>query len=180
MWNKIILGVGCAGLVLSCLHGSFTEGEITQAAEFEVNAAVESARAWLKIMDEGRYEQCWETAGTDFKERLTSKFTREEAAKAWELMLKKNVEYFGNVISRKLREKRYYNSVPNFPGGEYFLFTFDVVYKSKDSTNEAEEVVSVKKEKDGQWRLNSYIIGPTDKQRELMMKEYKKELNKEK
>jgi len=162
------------GLFLSCFHGvrSFAAEEMAKTVNNpDEKAALESVQSWLEIMDMGHYEQCWEIAGADFKERISTRFNKEQAKRAWtEAMLINFPQSSEGVASRRLREKHYFNSVPpNWPNGEYFLFAFDAVRKNG---REAEEWVSVNKEKDGQWRLNSYVIGPTNKQREEMMKKY--------
>ncbi len=162
MRKRMIVGAAVISLVLSCFHGAFVQGETIQVNEADEKAALEGAQTWLKTMDGGNYEKCWESAGADFKEQLTSRFSQEDASKMWIGMLQQDSATFGHVASRTLREKHYYNSEPNFPNGEYFLFVFDAIL---ESGRLAEEHISVKKENDGQWRLNSYVIGPTEKGR---------------
>ena len=157
MRKRFISWCWCTIFVLSCFHGIFAE----DTGQSEEQVALSAAQAWLKVMDDGRYEQSWGIAGIDIKEKLTQEL--------WVWILKEDSEAFGKIISRRLKEKNYFNSVPDFPNGEYFMFTFASSLEDKDS---AEEIITMKKEKDGQWRLYAYVIGPTDEQRVLMMKQY--------
>ena len=68
-------------------------------------AAVEAAKAWLALIDNGNYGDSWEAAAAYFKGAITKEY--------WQQTLTAFREPLGALISRKVRSKTYTRSLPD-------------------------------------------------------------------
>lgn len=146
MRRQFIISLGCAILILSCFHLTIAE-ETAQAVESKDQASVAGAQTWLAMVDKKQYEQSWEAASTYFK----SLITREQ----WVSQVAAVRDPLGDNISRDLKTNLYQKTMPGAPDGEYYVLTFNAVFKNKAS---AVETVTIMKDRDGQWRLAGYFI----------------------
>ena len=110
-------------------------------------AAIKSAKSWLALLDAERYPESWEQAAQVFKKAVT----KEQWAKAMAGLKKA----FGKNISRKLKSRHYYTSLPGAPDGKYVVIQFKSSFKNKKS---AIETITPMLDKDGQWRVSGYFI----------------------
>lgn len=138
--------IGCAILILSSSYLTIAE-EIAQVAESKDQASVALAQTWLAMVDKGQYGQSWETASTYFKSMMTKELWVSQVAAVRNPL--------GVLVSRSLKGSQYLTTMPGVPDGEYYVLSFDTVFKNKVS---AIETVTVMKDKDGQWRLAGYFI----------------------
>jgi hypothetical protein len=81
-------------------------GENAQAEE----AAVAAADAWLKLVDEGKYDESWAQTATLFRKAVTQA--------DWAKQMKAFREPLGDVVSRKVQSKQYATALPGAPDGE--------------------------------------------------------------
>jgi hypothetical protein len=150
MRKQIIFSIACAVLILSCSH-LVIAAETTQVTEPKDQVLVAEAQAgveaWLAMLDKKQYEQTWETACTYFK----SLVTKEQ----WVSQVSAVRNPLGDLISRDLKMNLYQKTMPGAPDGEYYVLSFNTVFKNKALAN---ETVTVMKDKDGQWRLVGYFI----------------------
>jgi hypothetical protein len=146
MRRQFIISLGCAILILSCSHLTIAE-ETSQAVEFKDQAPVAEAQAWLAMVDKKQYEQSWEIASAYFKSMITSE--------QWVSQVAAVRDPLGDHISRDLKTNLYQKTMPGAPDGEYYVLTFNTVFKNKAS---AVETVTMMKDRDGQWRLAGYFI----------------------
>ncbi len=146
MRKQAIISIGCAILILSCSHLTIAEEAVRVAASKD-QTAVAGAQTWLAMVDKKEYEQSWEIASTYFK----SLVTKEQ----WVSQIAAVRNPLGDLISRNLKMNLYQKTMPGAPDGEYYVLTFNTVFKNKIS---AVEIVTVIKDKDGQWRLAGYFI----------------------
>ena len=146
MRKQVIISIGCAILILSCSHLAIA-GETTQVVESKDQAPVTAAQAWLAMVDKKQYEQSWELASTYFK----SLVTKEQ----WVSQVAAVCNPLGDIIFRDLKINLYQKALPGAPDGEYYVLTFNTVFKNKASSV---ETVTVMKDNDGQWRLVGYFI----------------------
>ena len=110
-------------------------------------AAIESAKAWLSLVDSEKYEESWEEAAELFKGAV--------AMDQWLQSMHKVRKPLGRSISRELKSKRYCTSLPGAPDGEYVVIQFKASFENK---KEAVETVTPMLDKDAKWRVSGYYI----------------------
>jgi hypothetical protein len=131
-----LLGCGTQGLA--------DEAKSNPAAE---KAAIESAEAWLALVDGGDFAKSWEEAAGYFKS-FVSQSDWEKAVTAVRTPL-------GKAVSRKIKSQRYATSLPGAPDGEYVVIQYDTVFEKKAK---AVETITPMLDKDGKWRVSGYFI----------------------
>lgn len=110
-------------------------------------AAVEASRAWLKLVDEGKYSESWEEAAQYFKNALT----REQ----WKSSLESVRSPLGAVLSRNLKSAKYTTTLPGAPDGQYVVIQYETSFRNKQH---AIETITPMLDKDGKWRVSGYYI----------------------
>ena len=113
----------------------------------EEKKAKKSAHTWLLKIDNGQYLESWDTAAKYFQNTIQ--------ADRWSAALNASRVPLGKIISRKLNSSDYKAELPGLPDGNYYVFTFDVVYENKQS---ATETVSLLQGDDEIWRAVSFFI----------------------
>jgi|HubBroStandDraft_1064217.scaffolds.fasta_scaffold82369_2 Protein of unknown function (DUF4019) len=112
-----------------------------------VDAATKAADAWLKLVDDGQYQQSWEQACSDFKKVVTIDQWKQELGAVRTTL--------GPIVSRKLESAQYTTSLPGAAAGQYVLIRYDTVFKN---LSPAVETLSPMLDKDGHWRVDGYYI----------------------
>ena len=110
-------------------------------------AAVESAQAWLALVDSGNFGQSWENAATLFKSAVTQA--------DWEKAVSTVRTPLGKLVTRKIKSQQYATSLPGAPDGEYVMIQFDTAFEHKAV---AVETITPMLDKDGKWRVSGYFI----------------------
>ena len=135
----VLVVVGCGKQVPS--SGS---SKSNPAAE---KAAVESAQAWLAVMDAGSYSKCWEEAAAALKSAV-SQADFEKSLRAVRAPL-------GKMVSRKIKSQQYATSLPGAPDGEYVVIQYDATFEHKAN---AVETITPMLDKEGKWKVSGYYI----------------------
>lgn len=112
-----------------------------------VAAATAQAKAWLTLVDEGKYKESWQDAATLFKTAVS----REQWAQAAQTVRIP----LGKMISRKVKSAVFCTSLPGAPDGKYVVIQFETSFEHK---NEAIETVTPMMDKDGKFRVSGYYI----------------------
>lgn len=110
-------------------------------------AAISVAGAWLNLVDQGRYSDSWQQAASTFQTVVNKE--------QWATSLQAIRQSLGKVISRKLNQKQYTNTLPGAPDGEYVVLEFFTVFEKKKN---AVETVTPMLDSDGQWKVSGYYI----------------------
>ena len=110
-------------------------------------AAVNASKAWLKLVDEGKYFESWDEAAQYFKNAITKE--------QWKTSLESVRSPLGKVLSRNLKSKKYTKTLPGAPDGEYVVIQYETSFKNKQ---QAIETVTPMLDKDGKWRVSGYYI----------------------
>ncbi len=120
---------------------------VPQAAPSE---AISAAEAWLKLLDEGKYGQCWDTASPFYKNKV--------AKEVWTKSIEKFRATLGNVKSRQISfcTPPFKHTLP----GECVVIHFAANF---DSQKEFIETVLLMREKDGLWKVTGYDLIPDGK-----------------
>ncbi len=121
--------------------------QVGSADEKSPLKAVEAAKKWLALVDQGKYGKSWAAAADYFKGAVTEK--------QWEQAATAIRSPPGKVITRKLKSKQYATSLPGAPDGEYLVIQFETSFENKKASV---ETVTPMKEKDGSWRVSGYYI----------------------
>jgi len=110
-------------------------------------AAVAAANAWLKLVDEGKYQESWqETAG----------FFRAAVPQTdWTKQMKAVRAPLGALQGRTAQATQYLTSLPGAPDGEYVVVIYRASYEKKGT---ATETVTPMREADGSWRVSGYFV----------------------
>jgi hypothetical protein len=133
----VIMGIGIISII-SCSSSGNSEAE---------KAAIRSAKAWLALVDNVKYEESWDEAAGFFKGAVTEE--------QWQQSMKSVRKPLGKNISRKLQSKLYLTSLPGAPDGEYVVIKFDSSFENKKYTI---ETVTPMLDKDGKWRVSGYFM----------------------
>jgi predicted SnoaL-like aldol condensation-catalyzing enzyme len=121
--------------------------QFVMADQTKEKAAVSAAKAWLTLVDEGKYSESWDETSQYFKNAVP----REH----WNDSLKSVRSPLGEVISRNLKSKKYSKTLPGAPDGEYVVIQYETSFKNKQH---AIETVTPMLDKDGKWRVSGYYI----------------------
>ncbi len=133
-------------IVLSLVLGLMCHSSL-MAGPDEERAGLDSARAWLTLVDAGGYDKSWDQAASLFKESLSKD--------QWVKSLKTVRTPLGKVISRTSASTTYTTSLPGVPDGKYVVIKYDTSFENKKS---AVETVTPMLDKDGKWRVAGYFI----------------------
>jgi hypothetical protein len=131
-------------LAVTCGGGIRTVRADEQAA---VEQAKNAAAAWLKLVDDGKYQQSWDQAAQIFKGHVT--------ADRWEQMVGAVRKPLGAVVSRNFKLAHYSTTLPGAPDGQYVVIQYDTTFANKKA---AVETVTPMLDTAGQWRVSGYFI----------------------
>lgn len=132
-----------AVMVLCSFSGICT----AQSSEQKEKDAQETAMRWLKLVDEGKYGESWDTAAQLSKSAVPGE--------QWKMSLKSARKPLGRTLARKLVSSQYSTELPGAPDGEYVVLRYETSFANKNS---AVETVTPMKDKDGKWRVSGYYI----------------------
>jgi len=114
--------------------------------EMEKSAKSEAVK-WLSEVDDGQYEESWESAAEFFQNAVTKE--------QWVRALQSVRKPLGNLISRELKNSTFKTSLPGAPDGKYVVIQFETSFENKTS---AIETVTPMRDKNGNWRVSGYYI----------------------
>jgi len=140
---RIYIALAIVTAIVTCA-GCAQKQETNPEAE---KAAIESAGAWLELIDGGRYSEGWD----DSAEYVKALVNRDD----WQKSLRGARRPLGNLVSRKLKSTRYTTSAPGAPDGQYVIIQYQTTFENKKS---AVETVTPMLDKDGKWRVSGYYI----------------------
>ena len=134
-WTMSILLASCA-----------TQSPARQEKRADESAARDAASRWLKLLDDGDYEEAFEWEAQDFRMTHTQKqFVRYMQARR---------QPFGKSLGRKVIGLANVRKFVGVPEGNYVSVIFKTVFENKAET--AERVVLVRQT--AGWRVIDYRI----------------------
>jgi hypothetical protein len=122
-------------------------GSPAWAAEKPEDAAQAAAESWLKLVDDGKYEESWDQAAKLFKGAVTKE--------QWKMAVAGVRGPLGKLVSRKLKSREYMEKGARRPGREVRRHTVRHRLRKKAS---AVETVTPMVDPDGAWRVSGYFI----------------------
>jgi hypothetical protein len=127
--------------------GSKNQEEDGIVDDGQVPKTEQAARAWLALVDEGRYEKSWDSSAALLRRAVTSERWAQQVGAAREPL--------GSVVSRSLTQEDRVTELPGAPDGEYAVLVFESVF---DHKRRAVEQVTLLLEDHGAWRVAGYYI----------------------
>lgn len=118
-----------------------------KADQVQEEAAVAASKAWLALVDSGKYGESWDQAADYFRKALSKE--------KWESALKAVRQPLGKVLSRELTMKKFTTSLPGAPDGQYVVIQYKTSFENK---KDAVETVTPMLDKDGKCRVAGYSI----------------------
>ena len=140
LMRRVLWIVMAAGLVLLAATLFASDDAARRLAQ-------DSAKAWLAVVDSGRYAESWKQA--------SSLFRRQVSAEQWEKALDSVRSPLGRLVSRVVRSAEFTRSLPGAPDGEYVVIQYDSSFGNK---KQGIETVTVMKDRDEAWRVGGYFI----------------------
>ena len=122
-------------------------GAVARAADDAETKAATAARAWLTMVDAGKYGPSWDAAAAMFRSGVTRA--------SWERMAAGARGPLGTMRSRELAAAKATSSLPGAPDGHYVVLQFRTSFEHKAA---ATETVTMVLEGDGVWRTTGYFI----------------------
>jgi hypothetical protein len=110
---------------------------------------VAAAISWLGLVDAGKYDDAWAASADEIK----TVGPKEAFAK----MMEQTRAPLGKELSRAVKDKGYAKDPQNAPPGEYVQIHFTGSFENAKS---ATELVIVKKQPDGVWKVGQYSVNP--------------------
>lgn len=134
------------GLAVTCGLAVLLVGPAL-GAERPEDAAQAVADSWLKLVDQGQYEESWEQAAGPLKVAISKDEWKKGCGGARQPL--------GKLLSRKVRSRQYTEQLPGVPDGKYVVIQYDTVFERKAS---ALETVTPMLDSDGAWRVSGYFV----------------------
>jgi hypothetical protein len=100
---------------------------------------------WLSLLDDQKYEESWDRAGSTFR----SQVTKEQ----WVGALRRAREPLGALVSRANARVQLATTLSGAPDGEYAIIHFTTSLENKTITERLELV-----KEDGKWQVFAYAI----------------------
>jgi hypothetical protein len=132
-------------LLTAILAGPLCQTSLADSGKEKAGEA--AARAWLSLVDEGKYAESWNQAATVFKETVTQE--------SWIQSLKSYRQPLGKNKSRTRTSSKYARTLPGAPDGEYVVIQYQSSFEKKQS---AVETITPMLDRDGKWRVSGYYI----------------------
>ena len=112
----------------------------------KVAAAEPIVSAWARLLDAGRYEDCWDSLSTSAKATMPKD--------QWFIYMNGVRKSMGALKSRKLTKSVYVPSLKNLPAQDGVIFTYESDFENKAGVRETFGVIH---DKDDQWRVGHYL-----------------------
>jgi Protein of unknown function (DUF4019) len=117
-----------------------------QISDQDLQQSLVDSNAWLKLVDQNKFDDSWNNASTTLKMIMSQK--------EWSKYLDKVRKPLGNATARGMVQQRTAVNPPGVPQGEYVVIFYQTNYANKKGL---EEIILIK-ESDGKWRPMSYYI----------------------
>jgi hypothetical protein len=110
---------------------------------------IAAATKWLESIDAGKYDDAWAASADEIK----TVGPKENFGK----MMEQTRAPLGKEVSRAVKDKAYAKDPQNASPGEYVQLHFTTSFENAKS---ATELVIVKKQPDGVWKVGQYSVNP--------------------
>lgn len=111
--------------LLCCVLLAATANFLPAVPDKEIQAQ-EIVTAWIKLIDEGKYEAAWKQTAPIFMEAIS--------VEDWVSALNQVRSPLGAVKNRKLKRLFYTTLLPDAPEGEYVVVQFETEFEGRGGT----------------------------------------------
>lgn len=115
--------------------------------EHEMLEALKAAQAWLKLVDEGRYEESWNQGSVSFKAVMPKS--------SWVEALNAARRPLGAVQKRSVKNQAPAMNPNRMPPGLYMVINYDTSFALATQSG---EFMTMRKDPDGKWRILDYRV----------------------
>lgn len=109
-------------------------------------ASLDAAKAWLALVDQGKWHASWQTAAAMFRTQIGDA--------RWAEMVTPVRQPLGAVVTRTFDSVERTRTLPGAPGAEYEILAFRTNFAQR---SDASETVILVRESEG-WRVAGYFI----------------------
>ncbi len=143
----VVLCLASVALPLTAPASDKTKPPVVDTAHApQIAAARTAADAWLKVLDNEKYDESWKTASSFFQAHVPqAAFERRMA------VVRKAVD---PVITRDLNTTEYRTELHGLPKGEYVAFVWETVFGDGKTTLES----LVMTNENGAWKMIGYAV----------------------
>jgi hypothetical protein len=113
----------------------------------EMVEARKAAQAWLKLVDEGRYEESWDQASVTFKSVIPKS--------SWVEALNAARRPLGGVKERSVTSQAPAMNPNRMPPGIYMVINYATSFALASQSG---EFMTMRKDPDGKWRILDYRV----------------------
>ncbi len=138
-----------ASFALLAIFVAMLAGCTSSNPEDATKDGVAAATSWLALIDAGKYDDAWAASADEIK----TVGPKETFAK----MMEQTRAPLGKEVSRAIKDKGYAKDPQNAPPGEYVQIHFTSSFENAKS---ATELIIVKKQPDGAWKVGQYSVNP--------------------
>lgn len=117
------------------------------AAEDPNAASAEIAKDWLKLVDDGKYAESWNSAS------LRTKMTIQKGE--WEQIMEATRKPLGRTLSRAISVQQIVENPKGLPVGQYMMIVYKTVFANK---SEGTELVTLVLGDDNRWHVMTYVV----------------------
>lgn len=117
-------------------------------------AVVDASKAWLALVDDGQYQQSWESSGSLMRAAVTAD-QWQQALENVQMQLAALVGETVDLTQRELVEVAAVEDQPNMPEGDFRALQYRVI----QGDHVFAEVVTMQLE-DGEWKAVGYFVAP--------------------
>ena len=135
--------LGSLVVVLALVLGGVS---FIHAVDLPETAAQKALESWMPLWDSGKYDESYDKLAESTKKDIS----KRQWFEYWSTVRKP----LGNVKSRKLKEVKYFTSLPNLPNHEGAMLQYEGSFESKGSVVETFGMV---RETNGTWRVANYL-----------------------
>ena len=140
---------GLASFALMTFIVAALAGCTSPNPEEQTKEGVAAATKWLELVDARKYDEAWVSSADEIK----GVGPKEGFVK----MMAQTRAPLGKEISRTVKDRAYAKDPQNAPPGEYVQIHFATSFENVKS---ATELVIVKRQPDGVWRVGQYSVTP--------------------
>ena len=121
----------------------------TSNPEDATKDGIAAATSWLELVDAGKYDDAWAASADEIK--------NVGPKAAFAKMMDQTRAPLGKEVSRAVKDKGYAKDPQNASPGEYVQIHFTTSFADAKPTT---ELVIVKKQPDGVWKVGQYSVTP--------------------
>ena|SRR2546423_12484691 len=144
-------------LLVCSFAGAQNAAQNAQTDAAKRDTAKQSADAWLSLLDARDYFENWDRANLVFKSGINKG--------AWEIIWKSVRDPLGDFQARSFKKSDFKIHLPEDPKEDkWVVVEYDSIFARRSAT----EIVALKQDKDGAWRVAGYNVVATGPGRTLV------------